>query len=143
MQHPFLVSDFIENAIFFLFILTQNFCLTQCTIMNKIQLTCKHKLGINWNIEKKNFICSESKGYWCATREGGTHMLRRTGMCRNFGSVFWKKSFNMGPIFHKKSPTMGLIFKIFQGSLCESQKILCFCGFFPYHFQGKSLNIDT
>ena len=40
----------------------------------------------------------------------GTHMLRHTGMCRIFGSFFWKKSLNMGPIFHAKIPNYGFDF---------------------------------
>ena len=30
---------------------------------------------------------------------GGTHIFRRTGMCRSNGSLFYKKSLNMGPVF--------------------------------------------
>ena len=45
--------------------------------------------------------------------QGGTHMLRHTGMCHNFASVFCKKSLNMDPIFHEKILNFGSDFKNF------------------------------
>ena len=50
--------------------------------------------------------------HWGAQHPGGTHMLRRKRMCRNFGPVFSKKSVNMDPIFQEKIPNHVLIFKI-------------------------------
>ena len=63
-------------------------------------------------------------------------------MCRNFGSVFCKKSLNMGPIFMKKFLTVGLIFKIFWGShlVCLLQNCKKWNG---YLFPEKSLNMGT
>ena len=45
--------------------------------------------------------------------EGGTHMLRHTGMCRKNGSLFCKKSLIMGPIFIKNIPIFGSDFQNF------------------------------
>ena len=60
---------------------------------------------------------------------GGTHILRHTGMCCNFGSFFWKKFLNMGPIFHEKIPKYGSDFQNFPENL-EKKKLLKMGTFF-------------
>ena len=57
---------------------------------------------------------------------GGTHILRHTGMCHNFGLLFEKKSLNMGPIFQEKIPKCGSDFQNF-----------------PENFEKKLLKMGT
>ena len=82
--------------------------------------------------------------------EGGTHMLRR-GMCRNFGSVFCKKSQNIDPHFLWKICKYGFDFQNFSRlSTANSGKFWKFDVFLwqnhnkwaPF-FQKKSLNMGT
>ena len=66
-----------------------------------------------------NFPLKDKTPSFCAFTvscgEGGTHILRHTGMCLNFGSVFWKNSLNMGPIFNEKIPKYGSDFQKLLG----------------------------
>ena len=71
--------------------------------------------------------------------EGGTHILRHTGMCRNFGAFFWEKSLNMGPIFHEKIPNYGSDFQNFPGFAENFEKIAKNGSL----FSEKSLNMGT
>ena len=55
-------------------------------------------------------------------------MLRRMGMCCNFGSVLCKKSLNMGTIFHVKIRNFGL-WVWFSKWLTPGnfENLMCFC----------------
>ena len=93
------------------------------------------------------YLAYSNLSFWVNLRGGGTHMLRHTGTCCIFGSVFWKKSLSMGPIFHSKIPKHGSDFQNFPGfaywTLENLENLECFCGKIGTFFSEKSLNMGT
>ena len=56
--------------------------------------------------------------------EGGTRILKHTGMCGSDGLLLHKKSLNMGPIFYKNILIHGFLFpKIVKNGLYKSLKM--------------------